>query len=217
MKYLLSAACLTCVCAAHGVQAQDASSKLPISYTAGLQVTSYVGPNDGFRHVENETEVFLELAFPSGVFTAIEVTSIDDDPEDDFEVALILGYGSAFANGVSWELVYEYAFANESDDQEHEIEGSLGFDLAENLEGTFAVLLDPESGKTDQEFEIERALSDDWAVFALIGNSDRDDNIYGELGVTYEINDNWELELLYEDTNDEDSLLGLTVAYEFGR
>lgn len=188
----------------------------PFEWTLGAAATTRLDASDGFSHAENELELFYEMAFRSGFHAGLTLTSLYDDPADDFEYELTFGYGADFGDGMSWDLTYGYIGLNESDDDSHEITGTLGFPLSEATEGSFAVILDPENGKSDQELGFETALNDQWSVVGLIGNSDRDDNVYAEIGVGYAINDAVSLEVLYEDTNDAGGLLGFTVSYAFG-
>ncbi len=71
----------------------------------------------------------------------------------------------------------------------HEITGTLGFPLAARIDGAFAIIYDPETEKSDQEFGAEADLTDSLTLFGLIGNSDRDANVYGEIGVSYALAD----------------------------
>ncbi len=213
MNLPLRISCVATLLLATTASAQEA----PVfSYTAGALATTRVNPSDGFSHVENELELFYEIEFGGGFHSGITLTSLDDDPVDDYEYEITIGYGSEFANGMTWDLTYGYIGLDDSDETTEELTGTLGFPLGETLSGEFAVIYDIDTGKSDQEFGLETALNDNWTLFGLVGNSDRDDNVYGELGVSYALSDSVALEILYEDTNDDDPLLGFTIGYEFG-
>ncbi|MCR8827267.1 hypothetical protein [Pseudosulfitobacter koreensis] len=186
-----------------------------LSWTAGIAATARFATSDDFDHAENEVEAFVELAY-SGFHAGLIITTLYQDPADDVEYEANLGYGADFANGMSWDLTYGYIWLNNTNGHAEEITASLAFPITQTVDGAFAVIFDPDTGKSDQEFAFETALNDRWSLVGLVGNSDRDDNVYGELGAVYAINDSTAFQVLYEDTNDGDGLLGLTVAYEFG-
>ena len=56
----------------------------------------------------------------------------------------------------------------------------MGFPVGRDVTGAFAVIIDPDNGESDQEVAFEAPLSERWTAVGLIGNSDRDDNIYAE-------------------------------------
>lgn len=184
-------------------------------WTAGIAATTRLSTSDDFDHAENELEGFVELTY-GGFHTALVATSLYQDPDDDVEFEINLGYGSEFANGMSWDLTYGYLFLDDTDGHAEEVTASLGFPVSQTTETAFAVIYDPDTGKSDQEIEFETALNDSWALVGLVGNSDRDDNVYGEIGVVYALDDQTSFQVLYEDTNDDGGLLGFSVAYEFG-
>ncbi|WP_156023527.1 hypothetical protein [Sulfitobacter donghicola] len=186
------------------------------TYSAGVLATTRLNPSDSLDHVEDELELFYEIGFGGGFHAGITLTTLDGDPADNYEYEITFGYGSEFANGMTWDLTYGYIGLDNSDETSEEITATLGFPLGETIEGSFAVIVDPDTGKSDQEFGLETALNDRWTLFGLAGNSDRDDNVYGEVGVSYALTDSVALEVLYEDTNDDDPLLGFTIGYEFG-
>lgn len=186
------------------------------SFTAGAIATTRLSASDDLDHVENELELYFEANFGNGFHSGVVLTSLYDNPDDSFEYELTFGYGADFGAGLSWDLTYGYIGLNSSDDDEHEITATLGFPLGERIDGAFAVIYDPESGRSDQEIALETALNDRWTLFGLVGNSDRDDNLYAELGVSYALTDQVALEVLLEDTNDGDALIGISVGYEFG-
>lgn len=227
-RTLPALAVIPLLCAATIASAQQTTPSEPIfipeptapagfSYTASALATTRFDPSDAFDHIENELELFLEAEFGGGFHTGLLLTSLYDNPVDEFEYEFTFGYGSAFANGVTWDLSYGYIALNDSAADAHEITGTLGFPLAAGVDGAVAVIYDPETEKSDQEFGAETALTDSLTLFGLIDNSDRDDNIYGELGVNYALTDSVYLQVLYEDTNDGNPLLGFSVGYEFSR
>lgn len=227
MTLSLRAVCIATFALAQTAQAQETTPADPIfipagqqspvfTHTAGILATTRLNPSDSFSHAENEIELYYEIGFGAGFHAGITLTSLDDDPADDYEYELTFGYGSEFSNGMTWDLTYGYIGLDETDEDTQELTGTLGFPLGETVEGAFAVIYDIDTKKSDQEFGLETALNDRWTLFGLAGNSDRDDNVYGEIGVSYALTDSVAFEILYEDTNDGDPLLGFTVGYEFG-
>ncbi|MBM1834124.1 hypothetical protein JQW92_17865 [Sulfitobacter pseudonitzschiae] len=186
-----------------------------LSWTVGIAATARFATSDDFDHAENEVEGFVELAY-SGFHGGLTITTLYQDPADDVEYEANLGYGAEFGNGMSWDLTYGYIWPNNTDGHSEEITATLAFPVTDSIDGAFAVIVDPDTGKSDQEFAFEAPLNDRWSLVGLVGNSDRDDNVYGELGAVYAINDSTAFQVLYEDTNDSGGLLGFTVSYEFG-
>ena len=186
-----------------------------IGWTAGVSAATRFNTSDDFDHLENEIEGFVEL--PCGCFhTGLSATSLYQDPTDDVEFEADLGYGADFGQGMSWDLSYSYIWLNDSKDHEEEITATLGFPIGRAISGAFAVIINPDNGESDQEVAFEAPLSERWTAVGLIGNSDRDDNLYAEAGAVYDFGDGVSFEALYEDTNDGDGVLGFTVSYEIG-
>lgn len=202
---LLGAASFAC--------AQDTAA---FSWTAGAIATARLDPSDSLEHAENELELFLEAEFGGGFTTGILLTSLYQDPVDNFEYEFTFGYGGTIVGDTTWGLTYGYLLLDNSREDAHEITATLTTPLNPTTEGYFEVVYDPETEESDQEIGIETALGDRWSLFGLVGNSDRDDNIYGEIGVTYALTDAVTFEVLYEDTNDAAPLLGFSIGYAFG-
>ncbi|MFG6624379.1 hypothetical protein [Sulfitobacter sp. 1A12056] len=194
---------------------EDRSMTSMVGWTAGVSAATRFNTSDDFDHLENEVEGFVELTY-GGFHTGLSATSLYQDPSDDVEFEANLGYGADFGQGLSWDLTYGYIWLNDSKDHSEEITATLGFPIGRDASGAFAVIIDPDNGESDQEVAFEAPLSERWTAVGLIGNSDRDDNIYAEAGAVYDFGDGVTFEALYEDTNDGDGVLGFTVSYEIG-
>ena len=197
------------------VLGQPAPMTSQVALTFGAAVTTRFNTSDGFDHQDNELELAAEAAY-EGLHFGLSLTSLYDDPTDEFEYEFALGYGDSFANGVEWDLTYAVIGLNDSAGTDEELTAAIVSAISPATDLGLAIILDPESGKSDQEVAFEHALDNRWSLVGLVGNSDRDDNLYAEVGVNYAINDDLVLEVLYEDTNDGDGLLGFTLGYEFG-
>lgn len=184
-------------------------------WAAGISGTSYFNTSDDFSHEESELEGYLELTY-GNFHTGLIVTSIYDDPDDDVEYEAQLGYGAEFGAGLSWDVTYSYIFLNNTSGHEDEISTSFGFPLGEKTQAAIEVIFDPNTGDSDQEFAFEREIADQWSIVGLVGNSDRDDNFYGEAGLVYAVTDQVSYQVLYEDADDSNGLLSFTVAFEIG-
>jgi hypothetical protein len=186
-----------------------------IGWSAGVSATTQFNTSDDFDHIENEVEGFVELTY-GGFHGGVSVNSLYQNATDDAEYEAELGYGADFGRGLSWDLSYTYTWLDDSDADSEEITATLGFPIGRDVTGAFAVIIDPDTGDSDQEVAFEAPLSERWTAVGLLGNSDRDDNVYAEAGVVYDFGDGVSLEALYEDTNDSDGVLGFTVSYEIG-
>ena len=186
----------------------------PMGWSAGVASSVDIDP-DNFNHLDHDIEVFGELTY-GGFHTGLSATTVHDDPVDDVELEIDLGYGQDFGQDMSWDLSYSYAWLDGSKDHSEEITGTLGFPLGQSVDAAVAVILDPDTGDSDQEFAFEAPLNEQWSFVGLVGNSDRDDNLYAEAGVAYDMGNGVAFEAIYEDTNDGDGVLGLSVSYEIG-
>ncbi|NUH64120.1 hypothetical protein HTT03_02230 [Sulfitobacter sp. S0837] len=186
----------------------------PMGWSAGVSSSVDIDP-DRFHHLDHEVEAYVEMSF-GGFHSGFSATSIHDDPVNDVELELDLGYGEDFGQDMSWDLSYSYAWLDGSKDHSEEITGTLGFPIGRDVTGAVAVILDPDTGDSDQEFAFAAPLTEQWSLVGLVGNSDRDDNLYAEAGVVYDMGNGMAFEAIYEDTNDSDGVLGLTVSYEIG-
>jgi hypothetical protein len=184
-------------------------------FSFGAAVTARFDTSDSFDHAENELELTAEVA-NRGFHAGVILTSLYRDPSDDFEYELGIGYGREFGRGLSWDVNYATIGLDDSGHDRDELTGTFGFPVGIATEAAVAVIYDPDTGRSDQELGFETALTDQWSLVGLIGNSDRDGNTYGELGAIYQINDSWGVQVLYEDTSDSNGLLGFTFAYAFG-
>ncbi|MGB3246225.1 MAG: hypothetical protein WBB25_16945 [Sulfitobacter sp.] len=191
------------------------SAETGFGWSAGIAATARFSTSDDFDHAENEVEGFVELTY-GNFHSGLTVTTLYQDPADDVEFEANLGYGMEFGQGLSWDLTYGYLWLNNTSGHSEEITATFGFPIGQSTEAAVAVIFDPDTGKSDQEFAFETPLTDKWSLVGLVGNSDRDGNVYGELGAVYALSDEMSFQVLYEDTNDSGGLLGFTFAYEIG-
>lgn len=191
------------------------------AYADGLEVTAgvaatvaYDRTSSGLSHAENVAEAYVELA-ANGFYGGLALASVYKDPSDDVEFTVYLGYGGEFGNGVGYDLSYGRTFLNKSGFDSHEIAAELSFPIAGDVSGAVGVALDLDSKDMDYNFGLEYGLNDHWTLAALVGKSEADDNIYAEFGVSYAFNDAAAVSFLYEDSNDGDGVLSLTLSYDF--
>lgn len=187
----------------------------PMGWSAGVSASADLDAANDLDHLSHEVEGFVKLSY-NGFHTGFSATSVHDDPINDVELEAVIGYGAALGRGLDWDLSYSYAWLDGSKTHSEEITGTLGFPIGRDAKGAMAVILDPDTGKSDQELAFETPLTDRWSFVGLLGNSDRDDNLYAEAGAVYDIGEGMTFEAIYSDTNDSDGVLGLTVSYEIG-
>lgn len=187
-----------------------------VEFTFGIAATTaFDAAGGGLSHSENTGELKAEISY-KGFHTGLVLTSLYQDPADDFETEWSLGYGGDITETLSWDITYARIWLNRSGFDSHEVAFELSLAMSDALSGAAAVIVDPETRLADYEIGLEYAITDRWTIGGLVGRSDRDDNTYGEIGVEYAFNDQTSAELLWEDTSDGDPVLSFTLAYEFG-
>ena len=71
-----------------------------IGWTAGVSDATRFNTSDDFDHLDNEVEGFVELTY-GGFHTGLSATSLYQDPTDDVEIEVDLGYGADFGQGTT--------------------------------------------------------------------------------------------------------------------
>jgi len=204
------------LCAFGAIPITSAAQEVPEpEFTFGAALTANVDvTNDGtLDSVEGEFSGEMAIG---GFFTGIVLTSVYQDPTDNVEYEVYLGYGGELANGLEWAAQYSYIGLDTSGYDGEEVSLEAAFPLSDRVEVGAAVIADPDTWDSDQEIGIGYDLTDRWALGALVGNSDRDGNTYGEIGLGYDAGDGLGFEIVYEDEDDGPAMLGFTMAYEWG-
>ena len=177
----------------------------------GGAVTTSVGTGST-SNTEFTAEVFAEFA-ANGFHAGIWMGSLYQDPSDDFEFELSVGYGGE-AGAFGYDISAIAYYLNNSGFDHVGIGTSLSYGFTDALTGLFYAEVNTDTKDWDREIGLEYAFSDSLTGWVIGGKSDGDANNYGEIGVSYGLSDNAAIDLVYEDANDSDGTLSLTLSFE---
>ncbi|MYM53861.1 hypothetical protein [Thalassovita mangrovi] len=186
-----------------------------LALTAGVAATAAFDTTDGLEHVENTVEGYIEAEL-NGFHGGIWIGSLYDDPTDDFEYELSLGYGADINDTFAYDITATGYYLDDGGYQNYDIAVELAAALSDNAGAAFGLAWDPDAETLETTLGLEYALTDKITIAGEVGHSEADDNNFGEIGVSYALTDSAAVELLYEDADDDDGTLSLTVSYDFG-
>ena len=135
------------------------------------------------------------------------------------EISLYAGYRQELASGFSYDLSYtRYLYPNDGGDCCGEIGLSLGVAVGERLGLSTDLTYDPESSLGSIEVGAEQMLTDQVTLSANVGlfqqDGDPDEKTW-DLGVSYAISDEAEVDLRYYDSSEQQSgLFGLSMTFD---
>ncbi|MBR9649794.1 hypothetical protein [Thalassovita aquimarina] len=185
-----------------------------LALTGGVAATAAFDTNDGLTHAENTIEAYIEAEL-NGFHGGIWIGSLYQDPDDDAEIELSLGYGGDISDRLDYDVTATGYYLNNGGYQSYDIAFELSMALSDRSEGMLGLTWDPDADTIETTLGLEHALNDRITLAGEIGHSEADDNIFGEIGISYALNDATAVELLYEDADDESGTLSLTVSYDF--
>lgn len=169
-------------------------------------------PEDGMKHTDTTAEGFIEAGI-NGFHGGLWAGSLDGDPDDDFEYELSLGYG-----GEAGSFGYDGTFTGYFLDSSGHDHTGFGLELSYALSEQFTAIgfaeMDLDSGDLDREIALEFAPTAALTFWAMVGQSDADDNIYTEIGTGYAFNDLAGVELLYEDSDNGAPAITASLVFE---
>ena len=193
-----------------------ATLAMPMAAAAEATVTAGGAVNFGFDdsigHTSSTVEAFVEFA-TQGFHAGLWVGTLYEDPTDDFEYELSLGYGGEVGK-LSYDISAIGYFLSDGGYQSTGIGLELGTEIAPGTDGTFYIEADVDSGDTFAEVSLSTDITDTLYVWGMVGTSDA--NNYGEVGLGYSISDSVGVEFVYEDATDGDGTFSLSLAFEVG-
>lgn len=204
--YLLSAAAVAAALALPQGALAEPEVTVGGAFTLGL--------DDSLDHASTTFEAFVEYG-NQGFHAGLWVGSLYQDPTDDFEYELSLGYGGE-AGSFFYDVSAIGYFLSDSGYQSTGIGLELGTEFAPGMSGALYVEADTDTGDLVGELSLESAINDKFTVWGMIGTSEADANDYAELGVSYAINDSVGLEAVYEDANDGAAAFSISLVFETG-
>jgi len=187
--------------------AKAQSFSLDAGFAANLVVAA-----DGFDHVENFGEGYVVGSY-AGFFAGLYIASLYEDPADDYELELSLGYGNELANGLTYSLTYT-AYYLEDSYQNYDLTLGLGYAISETVGIGAEFAYDPDSEDLDTSVSLSYVFTDKIAGYVLLGQ-DMSNDIYGEIGVSYAITDEAAFSLLYENAENADATISFILSYDF--
>jgi hypothetical protein len=187
---------------------------LPAAASANeVEWSAEVGGNIAASNGATETtaNAAVELSF-GGAFVGAEIETLYRDPADDAEATLTLGYSFDLGNDMALTTSYSRIYLDNSGFSSHEAALALDFPIAEGVGGTFEIVRDLTGKSTDISLGAEFGLGNNFTGEALVGYDGTD--IYGEAGVSYDINDNVSTGVLVEFAENTDPVVnfGITIA-----
>ncbi|WP_175545229.1 TorF family putative porin [Thalassovita taeanensis] len=185
-----------------------------MSVTAGVAATAAYDTSDGLNHSENILEGYIEAEM-NGIYGGVWIGSLEDDPADDAEIEVYLGYGGDISDRLGYDISLTGYYLNDSGYQNYDITTALSYAFNDSVTGSLELAYDPDNEDLDRSIELEIALTDRVWLRGLVGESDADANTYAELSVGYALTDAAALELLYEDADDSAGTLSFIVSYDF--
>lgn len=184
MNYLLAGI------VALGLPAAASAEKLEWSGEVGLNVATSSGGT-----TETTANAAVELSF-GGAFVGGEIETLYKDPTDGSEITLTLGYSFDLSDSTALTVSYSRIYLDNSGFSSHEAAIALDFPIVGDTGGTLEVVRDLTAKSTDISLGAEFGLGGNFGGEALLGHDGTD--IYGELGVSYNINDNVSVGFLTE-------------------
>lgn len=181
-------------------------------WTIGGALTTSFDTSSGLTHSSTTGEAFID-ASQNGFHGGLWVGTLYQDPTDDLEIELSFGYGGE-AGALGYDLSVIGYYLNNSGYDHVGVAGELSYALSDTVTGILATEVNVDTGQWDSELAMEFALSDSVTTWGLIGTSQADANNYGELGVSYALNDFTAIEMVYADANDGAGELSLSLAFE---
>lgn len=163
-----------------------------------------------------ESSAYLE-AEVQGFYAGFQGLVANNDAAT--EISLYAGYRQELASGFSYDLSYtRYLYPNDGGDCCGEIGLSLGVAVGERLGLSTDLTYDPESSLGSIEVGAEQMLTDQVTLSANVGlfqqDGDPDEKTW-DLGVSYAISDEAEVDLRYYDSSEQQSgLFGLSMTFD---
>lgn len=189
---------------------------LPLGAYAGtVEISGGVAANlyfdNDLDHVADDVEGYVQAAY-GGLYGGIWIGSLDD-PIDEFEYDLYVGYANEVNDKFSYDVYVTGYYGNNSGYWAYDITTDLTYAFSDTVSATYELVYDPDAETTDNSIALAFAL-DKWTITPLVGRDAADVN-YGELSFVYGLTDEVSFEVLFEDSEVMAPMITLTASYDF--
>ncbi len=190
-----------------GLPAAASANELEWSGEAGINVASSSGGT-----AETTGIMIVELSY-GGAFVGAELETLYQDPADNAEITLTLGYSFDIGTDTALTASYSRIYLDDSGYSSHEVALALDFPITGDVGGTLEVVRDLTAKSTDVSLGAEFGLGKSFTGEALVGHDGAD--IYGEAGISYGITENVSAGVLIELSESAKPIynFGITVAF----
>jgi len=166
-----------------------------LTLSGGVAATAAFDTANGLSHSENTVEGYIEGEL-NGVHAGVWIGSLFDDPTDDAEYELSLGYGGNISDTLGYDITATRYYLNNGGYQSYDIAFELSAVLNGRTNGALEVTWDREAETIETTIGLEYALTDKFTLAGEIGRSEADNNMFGEIGISYDLTEKTALELL---------------------
>lgn len=136
-----------------------------------------------------------------------------DDPTDEFEYELTLGYANDINDKLSYDASITGYYLNDSGYQNYYVTLDMTYAFSDSLSGTLELSGDPENDTTDHNLSLEYVL-DKWTIVPTVGVIDGD-TTYGELEFIYTLDNGVWFEADFYDDEVSSPAIGFYIGYDF--
>jgi len=180
----------------------------------GLALTSdYVFRGTTFTGNTPAVQGYVEGEW-GGFYAGLWSSNVDFGTRDSHEVDLYFGYRGETAGGLSYDIGYARYYFDDAGDCCGEVLLTLGVPITDRLSATGFVAYDDSESDTAYSLTLEYALNDALTLAAVGGSDDASGADWFEIGATWSFSDTGSLDLRYHDTDIDNGILALTLAFD---
>jgi hypothetical protein len=192
-----------------------ALAMLPLAAVAEPSFSVNGAANFGFLTsgglTQDSTTFDLGLDYENNGYRGhVSLSTLDDDPADDFEYEVGIGYGREIGQ-FSYDAGLTAYFLNNAGHQATALGLELGYALSDTTSAFYFTEVDIDTRDFLHEVGLSVALNDSFGVSAMLGTANSMG--YGELGVEYAVNETVGMELLFADGADADPTLTFSLKF----
>ncbi|SMO50399.1 hypothetical protein SAMN06265173_10478 [Thalassovita litoralis] len=181
-----------------------------VELSGGLAASLYFDKD--LDHTSETVEGYVEAAY-GGLYGGIWIGSLDD-PADDVEYDLYIGYAGDVNDNFSYDVYVTGYWGDDSGYWTYDVTTDLTYAFSDSVAATYELIWDPDADTFDNSIAVEFAVNDKWTITPLVGIDGADDT-YGELSFLYGLTDEVSFEVLFEDSESASPMITFTAYYDF--